>query len=313
MRLNLVLLAAHMGTAEAQTTAEPELTTAYDPIFEVDFTGAEDAQSDQAPTRDVYRGEDVENKNNRRARLEIEKAHREREAAEAHQRPANGRMGGRMPFRGPFRGPPGPGGAGGRLGGFGLGGLNPSKPEPKPSEPAPPATTTTTTTTEAMATTAPSELFAQLKTTKKTITTTQKPTTAKPFWEKKVSNKNDNFGERSRSSFIDNITKYMEIAPRNKNSNRCLECKNAPNPAACLETRNVKQCTKNEACQTEIRWENGKTRIVSSCKQHNACRVMLSQNGPCNRLKGKKANRTCWKCCKGDLCNIADMAPQNFL
>lgn len=61
-----------MGTAEAQTTAEPELenglkfyiiwifhsqvdswlkavwqTTAYDPIFEVDFTGAEDAQSDQ--------------------------------------------------------------------------------------------------------------------------------------------------------------------------------------------------------------------------------------------------------------------------
>jgi len=25
MRLNLVLLAAHMGTAEAQTTAEPEL------------------------------------------------------------------------------------------------------------------------------------------------------------------------------------------------------------------------------------------------------------------------------------------------
>ena len=38
----------------------------------------------------------------------------------------------------------------------------------------------------------------------------------------------------------------------------------------------------------------------------------FSQNAQCNRLKGKKANRTCWKCCTGDLCNIADMAPNNF-
>lgn len=300
MRLNLVLL-ANFITAEAQTTAEPELTTAYDPIFEVDFAGAEDTP-DQGPQqqRDVYSGPDVENKNNRRARLAIEKAHREREAQEAHQRPANGRMS----FRGPFRGPVG---AGGRLGGFGGGA--PPAPVTKPSEPAPTTTVDPTTTTQAV-TTEPSAIFAQLKTQKTTTTPSQPSPKTKPFWEKK--NSNDNFGERSRSSFIDNITELMQIAPRNKHSNRCLECKNAANPAACLEMRSIKQCSKNEACQTEIRFENGKTRIVSSCKQHNACKVMLSQNGPCNKLKGKKGNRTCWKCCKGDLCNIADMAPQNF-
>jgi len=306
MRLNLVLLANFL-TAEAQTTAEPELTTAYDPIFEVDFAGAEDAPDQgtqhQLSTSDVFSGPDVENKKNRRARLATEKAHREREAQEAHQRPSNGRMG----FRGPFRGPVG---AGGRLGGFGGGA--PVAPVTKPSEPAPTTTADPTTTTQAV-TTEPPAIFAQLKTQKTTTTTTPSPPApmkTNPFWEKK--DPTENFVERSRSSFIDNITELMQIAPRTKHSNRCLECKNAANPAACLEMRSIKQCTKDEACQTEIRWENGKTRIVSSCKQHNACKVMLSQNGPCNKLKGKKANRTCWKCCKGDLCNIADMAPQNF-
>lgn len=48
MRMNLVLLAA-IGAAEAQTTAEPELTTPYDSIFEIDFSGAEDAP-DQGTT-----------------------------------------------------------------------------------------------------------------------------------------------------------------------------------------------------------------------------------------------------------------------
>lgn len=220
-------------------------------------------------------------------------------------------MGGRMPFRGPFRGPPGGlGGPGGRLGGFGMSG--PSAPVPKPSEPESP-TTTTTTTTEAPVTTEPSGLFAELA-TKKVTTTPPPPSTPKPFWEKNALDNNFS-GERSRGSFIDNITKFMEISPRNRKDNRCLECKNAPNPAACLEKGHVKQCGKNEACQTEIRWENGRTRIVSSCKQWNACQVMFRQNGAncgLNRKKVGKQPRTCWKCCRGDLCNIADLSPKYF-
>lgn len=320
MRVNLVLLAA-IGAAEAQTTVQPELTTPYDSIFEVDFEGAEN-EPDQviAPQRETYRGRDEENPNNRRARLAIEKAHREREKQEGYQRPVNGRMMGRFPpssaFGGRLRVPPSSSGFGGRLGGFGST-FTPAGAESKPSE-DPEEETTTTTTTEAPATaTAPNELFkflATKKTTSRTTTTTtttKPPTTPKPFWVKKE-NKETFSGERSRSDFIDNITKYMDILPRSINLNRCLECKNSFKPEECLKTGKVKSCTKDEACQTEIRWENGKTRIVSSCKQHNACRVMTGQNRRCNRYKGSEKNRTCWKCCKGDLCNIADMAPVNF-
>lgn len=133
-------------------------------------------------------------------------------------------MGGRMPFRGPFRGPPGKflsllkatentnrnsgglGGPGGRLGGFGMGG--PSAPVLKPSEPESP-TTTTTTTTEAAVTTEPSGLFAELA-TKKVTTTPAPPSTPKPFWEKNIE-ENSFSGERSRSSFIDNITRFSKL------------------------------------------------------------------------------------------------------
>lgn len=320
MRVNLVLLAA-IGAAEAQTTVQPELTTPYDSIFEVDFEGAEN-EPDQVitPHRETYRGRDEENPNNRRARLAIEKAHREREKQEGHQRPVNGRMMGRFPssaFGGRLRVPPSSSGFGGRLGGFGSA-FTPAGAESKPSED--PETNqeerTTTTTTEAPPTaTAPNELFKILATKKttttRTTTTTKPPTTTKPFWVKK-DNKETFHGERSRSDFIDNVTKYMGILPRNSNSNRCLECKNSFKPEECLQTGKVKSCTKNEACQTEIRWENGKTRIVSSCKQYNACKVMTGQNRRCHKYKGTDKNRTCWKCCKGDLCNIADMAPFNF-
>jgi len=334
---NLVLLA--MGVAEAQvdsSTAGPELTvTQYESMFEVNFDGAEN-EPDQVVEREVFRtsdGNERESKRNRSARRQIEKELKQREAEEAAQAAALGydprqtRLGG---FRGgPFRGMPttsfgGRGGrgpvlgAGGRLGGFGPGPLS-MGPGSEPSEPdeenEPTTTLEPTTLTKAEPTTEPSSLFSELKdapppTTDAPITTR----TQKKFWEKKNPTKlvQTPFHERSRERFIDTITNTMGIAPRGSQSNRCLECKNAPDPASCLSEGNVKQCTKNEACQTEIRWENGKVRIESFCKQKNACQVMLSQNAQCNRLKGKKANRTCWKCCTGDLCNIADMAPNNF-
>ena len=83
----------------------------------------------------------------------------------------------------------------------------PSAPVPKPSEPESP-TTTTTTTTEAAVTTEPSGLFAELA-TKKVTTTPAPPSTPKPFWEKSAED-NSFSGERSRSSFIDNITKFSK-------------------------------------------------------------------------------------------------------
>jgi len=333
---NLVLLA--MGVAEAQvdsSTAGPELTvTQYESMFEVNFEGAEN-EPDQVVEREVFRtsdGNERESKRNRSARRRIENELKAREAEEAAAAAALGydprQRGG---FRGgPFRGMPttsfgGRGGrgpvlgAGGRLGGFGPGPLSMAGPGSEPSEPdeenEPTTTLEPTTLTKAEPTTEPSSLFSELKDA--TPPPTEAPITTqtqKKFWEKKNPTKlvQTPFHERSRERFIDTITNTMGISPRGSQSNRCLECKNAPDPASCLSEGNVKQCTKNEACQTEIRWENGKVRIESFCKQKNACQVMLSQNAQCNRLKGKKANRTCWKCCTGDLCNIADMAPNNF-
>lgn len=316
---NLVLFA--IGVSECQTVT-PESTSVFEGLFEIDFDGAESAEDKGAADRD--------------RRLEEERAALiEREAAEGSNSDGRSRMGG---FRGgPFRGfgsegqfsSRGPFGPGGRLGGFGS--SPPSAPspglEPKPSEPEegdepePSTTLDPTTLTKAEPTTAPNSLFQELK--NQPAPTTKATTTARAFWQKKNKNKSQNNGmpnpfERNRTRFIDAITRTMGIAPRNTSpkQNRCLVCHDAENPAACLASGEVRICTKHESCQTAIRWEQqGKqTRINSSCKQDNACRVQLSQNNKCNKLKGKKskANRTCWRCCKGDLCNIADMAPENF-
>lgn len=303
---NLILLA--MGVAEAQvdSTAGPELTvTQYESMFEINFDGAEN-EPDQVAEREVFRtsdGNDRESKRNRSARRQQEKEIKAREAKEA----ALGIDRIRGGFRGgPFRGMPttsfggrggrGPAlGAGGRLGGLGPGPVN-MGPGSEPSEPdeenEPTTTLEPTTLTQAEPTTEPSSLFSELKDAPPPPTevpiTTQ---TQKKFWEKKNPTKlvQTPFHERSRERFIDTITNTMGIPPRGSQSNRCLECKNAPDPASCLSEGNVKQCTKNEACQTEIRWENGNVRIESFCKQKNACQVMLSQNAQCNRLKGKKS------------------------
>jgi len=309
---NLVLFA--IGVSECQTV-QPELTTVYDGLFEIDFEGAESAEDKANADRD--------------RRLEAERAALiEREAAESSNEDGRSRMGG---FRGgPFRGfgsnnqfsSRGPFGPGGRLGGFGS--SPPSGPglEPKPSEPEeddePSTTLEPTTLTKAEPTTAPNSLFKELK--DRPVATTKATTTKRAFWQKKNKNKTKmpNPFERNRTRFIDAITRTMGIPARDSTpkSNRCLVCHDAKDPESCLSNGEIKTCTRNESCQTAIRWvQQGKeTRINSSCKQDNACRVQLSQNNKCSKLKGKKTklNRTCWRCCKGDLCNIADMAPENF-
>merc|ERR1712062_952234 len=83
---NLVLFA--IGVSECQTV-QPELTTVYDGLFEIDFEGAESAEDKANADRD--------------RRLEAERAALiEREAAESSNEDGRSRMGG---FRGgPFRG-----------------------------------------------------------------------------------------------------------------------------------------------------------------------------------------------------------------
>jgi len=102
-------------------------------------------------------------------------------------------------------------------------------------------------------------------------------------------------------------------SPKSQGPQRCFQCKNASDAAECLNSGKVNTCNRGEACQTEVRWENGKVKLESTCKQKNACMVMIKQNENCNRLKGQKGvNRTCWRCCNGDLCNLANINPDRI-
>jgi len=92
--------------------------------------------------------------------------------------------------------------------------------------------------------------------------------------------------------------------------NRCFVC-DASSAVECKSTGEEVTCNRGEACQTEFRWENGLVKIQSTCKQKNACMVMISQNENCKRLKGQVGvNRTCWRCCTGDLCNKSHLDPE---
>lgn len=209
----------------------------------------------------------------------LAKLHKEREALEAAlavQLQQELRGGGRM-----F---PGGGRFGGRLG-FGGPALGPangpsgpatSSPPPKPKRNrSRPTTTTTTTTTKS--------------------TTTTRATTKAPTTTKKII-----------------TTRRPQTAQKNENQ-RCHVCKDANSEAECRNSGKIEQCGPGQSCQMEFRWQNGQVKIESTCKQATACWVAMKQNKNCKQLKGQSGvNRTCWKCCRGDLCNLAALDPSKI-
>jgi len=211
----------------------------------------------------------------------LAKLHKEREALEAElavklQQELRG--GGRM-FGGGGR-------FGGRLG-FGGPALGPASgpltgpPDrttspPKPKRNRSRATTTTSTTTTTTTTTT-TKATTKATTTKK-ITTTRRPQSTQPI--------------------------------QKSENQRCHVCKDANSEAECRKNGQVEECGPGQSCQMEFRWQNGQVKIEATCKQATACWVAMKQNKNCKQLKGLTGvNRTCWKCCRGDLCNLAALDP----
>lgn len=125
-----------------------------------------------------------------------------------------------------------------------------------------------------------------------------------------------NKGKISDEEIAKLLATNLQLNIRSPKSNmpiRCHECENVPNAEKCLKFGKLKTCQRGEACQTEVRWENGNVKLESKCKQKNACMVATKQNDNCNRLKGKKGvNRTCWRCCTTDLCNLGHINPDRI-
>lgn len=260
----------------------------YEPIFEIDFSGSENEEG-QTVTKPPKAFKNLDDTKNALAKIlysntfdeqrqkdaeMLAELHRKREALEAQLSATDEeRMrGGRFGGRN----------LGGRFGRLGFGtsgtsGITPSSEEPKPktskSRNERPTTTTTSKTTTTKATTRKS---------------TTRAATTSVLTQKSNQNNNNNNGKQ-----------------------RCFVC-NGLSASECAEKKQIVTCARGEACQTEFRWQNGDVKIESTCKQKNACMVMISQNDNCKRLKGHVgANRTCWRCCQGDLCNKTMLNPAN--
>jgi len=269
----------------------------YEPIFEIDFSGSENeaGQTVTKPLKVFKNLDDTKNaltkilyansfEEQRQKEAEmLAELHRKREALEAQlgatdeERMRGGRFGGRN--------------LGGRFGrlGFGTSGTSgnaPSSEEPKPKTSKSRNERPTTTTT----------------------TTTSKTTTTKAMTRKSTT-------RAVKTSVSTQNNKQQTINNNNVNNHtgkqRCFVC-NGLSASECAEKKQIVTCARGEACQTEFRWQNGDVKIESTCKQKNACMVMISQNDNCKRLKGHVgANRTCWRCCVGDLCNKTMLNPAN--
>lgn len=111
-----------------------------------------------------------------------------------------------------------------------------------------------------------------------------------------------------KDALIRSITETLGVSAKAVGGkSRCLRCHNAPNAEACLSSGWVETCNQGQGCETSMRFENGKTKIDSVCKQRNACKVNARQNANCHEKSSKKINRSCWSCCFGDLCNVMEL------
>lgn len=279
-----------------------------EPLFDIDFSesaNAEEGTADEPLPQSFDNLDDTANSKTKSAKYntdmkereeqrrqkkdeEERETHRKREAAEAQLASTNeknyGRMGG--------RGPGGPRGRpmGGRLG-FGA-----------------PVSNTDSATPKSIA----KSNFKSERPTPKQVPTANPVNQPAALQDRSVGG-NDAITDKD---IVNMLAKNLGITTRPSNSQspqRCFECKNAPDAAECLNSGHVKSCNSGEACQTEVRWENGNVKLESTCKQKNACMVMIRQNENCNRLKGQEGvNRTCWRCCTGDLCNLANINPDRI-
>jgi len=91
---------------------------------------------------------------------------------------------------------------------------------------------------------------------------------------------------------------------------RCWECINASSNKECLEQGKVSTCRGNEgSCQNTIRVSNGKVTMFKSCKQTQACRNNMRQNGPAEakwhpiQCTMEPQNTVCRCCCSTNRCN----------
>ena len=87
---------------------------------------------------------------------------------------------------------------------------------------------------------------------------------------------------------------------RTEGSDSCWKCDNADSNEDCLRRGWQQKCGQGESCQTEIRKDNNRLRIMKQCKQTNACENQARQRGECGT---GRPNGACWYCCAGGDCN----------
>lgn len=91
---------------------------------------------------------------------------------------------------------------------------------------------------------------------------------------------------------------------------RCWECSNAVTNKKCLEDGRLRVCDRNEgSCQNTIRVSNGKMTLFKGCKQTQACKNNMRQNGPISaawypiQCSMQPQNTVCRCCCSTNGCN----------